>query len=71
MKLAHVLWLSQTVDFLGNELKSDDYNTGCLGSIGRILRCQKNGNKPAADALHQKIRNALKAKDIEMSQFES
>ncbi|MDR1366528.1 MAG: hypothetical protein LBJ13_01310 [Puniceicoccales bacterium] len=69
MKLAHVLWESQTEEFRGITLRSN-YGANCLESICRILRRQKTNNKAFADALHQQMENVLKANNIEMGQFE-
>ena len=69
MKLAHMLWLSQTENCAGDELK-EGWGASCLVSIGEILQEQQQPeNKEAAEVLHRKIRKILKKNNIETNQF--
>ena len=61
MQFAHMLWLSQTVNCAGAELK-ENWDASCLQLIYEILQKQEqrqDGNEEAAEALYLEMKERL------------
>lgn len=71
VKLAHVLWLSQTINYKGEKLNSV-YSGNCLWLIFNILKCQEDCSqqRAVAEAIGNDVRKVLKDCDIDVGQFE-